>query len=130
MMTRMRKLCAGECASLLPIEAFGRSTYYLTRGARDGRANKCLICTRRAIYKYRKTYKLARRQMALARPQPVDKVRDALREGCGTVAAIARKTRLSEELVGDILAELAFELNEAEPLRVNGIAQFRMRGAA
>lgn len=137
-----RKRC-GECKQKLAISNFG-----ICRSRSDGRNYYCKPCIRKKVKAHRerkRAMRLAKIQIELARElgipiviperkpiimcgprSPLEKVREALRNGFLTRAAIRNETRLDFDQIGDALAELTFVLREARIVRAGDDREFHL----
>jgi hypothetical protein len=107
------------CSLDLVIDEFG-----LCRARKDGRNLYCKSCIRQKVTQSRralKEYKSSRKKLmvengllperfgpsgSVCKLSPVDRVRNAIREGHQTQTEIAQRTKLGKDEIGDALANL------------------------
>jgi hypothetical protein len=138
------------CEKDLPVSDFGRNAYYDKRGAGDGRSLYCSTCIRlkrnaerEALkeYKAAKKIRLARAaELAKAayydplsdtqwpigcqfKLSPVDRVANAIRNGCHSQAEIGLETKLGADEIGDAIAQLLLWTKE---IRTEGSGEDRL----
>lgn len=95
-MKEATKQCRSECKKYLPLSAYG-----VNKNEPDGHSPYCKECNRRTSARFRKRH----------RPpgDPYQRVLFAIRDGCVTEHAIARRVKLHEEVLDGILAELILD---------------------
>lgn len=127
------KKCS-RCHREKPITEFGYAKYYLTVGAKDGLNVQCKRCRRldmnqrRIAEKQRKEFE--RKPMTKApRETPSEKVLRAIASGYRTREAIKSITKLNEDDVADLLAELAFDARVIRIKRLGEAREFHLRAA-
>ena len=115
---------------------FSRNSYYKTWGDRTGLSVYCRRCCQRKVNAYRESAGVMRKKIPppdplaeVRRGAPVTRVKAALKMGFTTRESIKRATKLSEDIVGDVLARLVFELREVKIIRTSDNAYFQMKAA-
>lgn len=132
--------CCPICAELLPVSEFG-----ICRARKDGLNLYCKVCIRRKVTDSRKAlreYKSRKRDAQLSvmvpatsesdlispveyrsrvinKLSPVERVREAIRQGAGTQKEIAQATKLGKDEIGDALANLLLWTHEIRTEMVN-----------
>ena len=120
---------------------FSRNSYYKKRGDRSGLSVYCRRCCQRKVNNYRESAGVMRNKIPppnfpvpeppeeVMKGAPITRVKTALKMGFNTREAIKHATKLTEDVVGNVLARLVFELEEVKIVRTSDNAHFQMKAA-
>lgn len=120
------KVCF-KCKQEKPIKEFGYNAYYATRGACDSRSVYCKACRRDDMNQRRATGN--RKPTLLAQVYTSDvamTVLEAVANGHRTREQIEAATRLEQDRIGNVLAELTFNQSAIKIVRVGKDREFRL----